>query len=48
MCVHCVFGACMCIGMSVCMHECMYVGGSEACLRDAEERDTKSFLVPLC
>lgn len=41
LCVHlCVF---VCIGVYV--HVGVCVGGSEAHLRDSEERDTKSFLV---
>lgn len=31
--------------MRVCVCTHVYVGGSEACLRDADERDSKSLLV---
>lgn len=36
---------CVCVYMCICACVCVCVGGSEARLRDSEERDTKSFLV---
>ena len=32
----------------MCARMCMYDGGSDTCLRDAEKRDSASFLVSLC
>lgn len=45
LCTHAHVNVCVCVHVCGSMH--MYVGGSDACPRDSEERDSPSFLVSL-